>query len=131
MSCPTTKRRTLHLALWTAAWLMSTAAATFFATTFQEEHYSVKLALVILNLVIGGVMIEMNRRYIMGLDELQQKIHLQAMGITLGITVIVGLAYSIADIGNLYPADAEFSYLLILMSISYLLSIVIGTRRYQ
>jgi hypothetical protein len=131
MGCTTTKNNTLRLALWTAAWLISTAAATAAATVYAEEHYGLKLALVIVNLVIGGIMIEMNRRHIMGLDELQQKIHLQAMGITLGVTVIVGLAYNIADIGNLYAADAEFSYLLILMSLSYLFSIIIGTRRYQ
>ncbi|WP_258807226.1 hypothetical protein [Pseudidiomarina sp. CB1] len=131
MGCNTTKKHTLNLALWTAAWLISTAAATAVATAYAEEHYGLKLGLVIVNLVIGGVMIEMNRRHIMSLDELQQKIHLQAMGITLGVTVIVGLAYSIADIGNLYAADAEFSYLLILMSLSYLFSIIIGTRRYQ
>ncbi|RUO56156.1 hypothetical protein [Pseudidiomarina homiensis] len=131
MGCNRTKKNTLGLALWTAAWLISTAAATAVATTYAEEHYGLKLALVIINLVIGGVMIEMNRRHIMALDELQQKIHLQAMGITLGVTVIVGLAYNIADIGNLYAGDAEFSYLLILMSLSYLFSIIIGTRRYQ
>lgn len=131
MSCHTKKSRKLHLALSTAAWLLSTAAATAVASSFQKEYFGLKLLLVIVNLFVGGVMIEMNRRYIMALDELQQKIHLQAMGITLGVTVIVGLAYSIADIGNLYAADAEFSYLLILMSLTYLISIKVGSRRYQ
>lgn len=131
MNCQNTKKMTLRLAICTALWLLSTAAATYIATAFQQEHSLLKFSLIGINLVFGAIMIEANRRYILSLDELQRKIQLQAMGITLGVTVIVGLAYNIADIGNLITGDAEFAYLLMLMSVTYLLSLVIATRRYQ
>ncbi|WP_417688121.1 hypothetical protein [Pseudidiomarina sp.] len=131
MSCQNTKRMTFRLAIFTALWLLSTAAATFTASAYQADNDVLKIILILINLVFGGLMIEANRRYILALDELQRRIHLQAMGITLGVTVIAGIAYSIADIGNLIATDAEFSYLLILMSLTYVLSLVIANRRYQ
>ncbi|WP_417681330.1 hypothetical protein [Pseudidiomarina aquimaris] len=131
MSYQNTKKMTFRLAIFTTLWLLSTAAATFTASAYQDDNSVLKISLILVNLIFGGLMIEANRRYILALDELQRRIHLQAMGITLGVTVIAGLAYSIADIGNLIATDAEFSHLLILMSLTYLLSLIIANRRYQ
>ena len=114
MSYQNTKKMTFRLAIFTALWLLSTAAATFTASAYQDDNSVLKISLILVNLIFGGLMIEANRRYILALDELQRRIHLQAMGITLGVTVIAGLAYSIADIGNphcVIPLDSISSEL--------------------
>ncbi|KFZ28286.1 hypothetical protein IDAT_09785 [Pseudidiomarina atlantica] len=130
MSQQQTRKRTLLLAIWTALWVLSTALVTYVSTQHQTDYTTLKAGFLALNLAIGIIMIEMNRRYVLALDELQQKIHLQAMGISLGVTLIGGIAYSLADVGNLIQGDAEIGYLIMLMGISYLISVVTGARKY-
>jgi len=64
------------------------------------------------------------------LDELQQKIQLEAMGLALGVAVVVGLAYSSLDVTNVIPWDAEISNLVILVALTYIAGVFIGQRRY-
>ena len=76
-------------------------------------------------------MLVANKRHLDGLDELQRKIQVEAMALALGVGLIAGLAYSTADIVNLIAFDAEISYLVMLVSVVYLLGIFVGRRRYQ
>jgi hypothetical protein len=55
-------------------------------------------------------MILANRRLRLGLDELQQKIQLNAMGLSLGVGFIVGLSDSNLDITNLITGHADISH---------------------
>ena len=55
---------------------------------------------------------------------------LEAMAITLGITLIAGIAYSSLDIVNVISGDAEISFLVMLMGITYLVSLLVVRRRY-
>ena len=82
--------------------------------------------------LIGGVgMIIANRRHLKGLDEMQQKIQLEAMALSLGVGLIGGLAYSNLDVTNLIAFDAEISHLVILMALTYMVGIASGVRRYR
>jgi len=63
-------------------------------------------------------------------DELEQKIHAEAMGLTLGATVIVGLSYSLLDQTNLIQGDAEIGFLIMFISITYLISLLINRKKY-
>ena len=75
-------------------------------------------------------MIWANKNHLRSLDEMHQKIHLEAMGITLGVGLVVGLAYSNLDISNIISSDAEISNLVILMGLTYFVSVLVGTRKY-
>jgi len=66
-----------------------------------------------------------------GLDEMQQRIQLNAMGITLGISLVVGLTYSNLDVVNLISFHAELSHLVIFMGLTYLTATYIGNRSYR
>ena len=55
----------------------------------------------------------------------------EAMGITLGVGLVVGLAYSNMDINDVISGDAEIAFLVILMSLTYLAGVFIGTRKYR
>ncbi|MCL6217228.1 hypothetical protein [Zunongwangia pacifica] len=76
-------------------------------------------------------MILSNRKHLNSQDPLQRKISMDAMAITLGITLIVGISYSMLDITNLVSFDAEISHLVFVMGITYLIAMLIGNARYK
>lgn len=85
----------------------------------------------VINLGAGIGVIFANVKYLRGLDELQQKIHLNAMSIALGVGVIGGLSYSLLDTTNLIAGDAEISVLVMGISVTYLIAVISGNRYYQ
>lgn len=125
------KRQTVRLAWWTLAWLLSMALATFGPDYLWGGQQIFTVIAIGINLVIGFGMIVAIKNHLRSLDELHQKIHLDAMGLTLGVGLVVGLAYSNLDIGNVVAFDAEISHLVVLMSLTYLAAIILGTRKYS
>lgn len=119
------------LAIWTLAWVLSTAGAAFGPELIWGEQTLISSAALGVNFLIGIGMIFANIHHITSLDEMLQKIQLQAMGITLGATLVSGISYSLMDSINLIAADAEISLLIILMSLTYLAAIGIGYQRYK
>ena len=126
-----TRKNTAQLAYWTAFWLVTTAIATFGPIFLWPDNQLLTFIAFIINLGAGVGVIFANIRYLRGLDELQQKIHLNAMGIALGVGVIGGLSYSMLDTTNLIAGDAEISVLVMGISITYLVAVVAGTRYYR
>lgn len=121
---------TKQLGYWTLAWLISLAIATFGPLSLWEGHTNLSIIAIGLNLAVGIGMILANKRHLKAMDELQQKIQLEAMGITLGITLVVGLAYSVLDTANVIAFDAEISHLITIMGLTYGVATVAGHRRY-
>ena len=76
-------------------------------------------------------MIFANIRHLNGLDDLQKKIQLEGMAIALGVGIVGGLSYSLLDTTNLISQDAEISFLVILIALTYLFSVFIGQKRYR
>lgn len=124
-------KNTLTIFYWTAAWVLTTALVTF-GTEFiwQSDKLYTSLA-ILLNVVIGFGMILAVKRYLKGLDEMQQKIQLDAMALSLGVGLVAGLGYSSMDQTNLIPFDAEISHMIILMSLTYIVGIIAGLRKYR
>ncbi len=125
------KRNTLRLGLWTAGWLVTLALATFGPKLLWNFNTAFSIPAIILNLLVGVGMIWANIVQLKGLDEMQQKIQLNAMGITLGVTLVAGISYSLLDITKVIQFDAEISFLVMLMGLTYLIAILIGNRSYQ
>ena len=48
-----------------------------------------------------------------------------------GVGLVVGLAYSTLDVVDVIAVDAEISFLVILISLTYLGGVFIGRRKYQ
>ena len=125
------KRQTIRLAWWTLAWLVSMAIATFGPKFLWDGQQLITIIAIGTNLLIGLGVIVANKNHLQSLDELHQKIHLEAMGLTLGVGLVVGLAYSNLDVRNIITTDAEISHLVVLMGLTYLTAIVFGTRKYS
>lgn len=120
-----------HLAYWTVAWTLTMALATFGPKFLWELESPLTIVGILINIGVGIGMILANKKHIKGLDELQQKIHLDAMAISLGVGVVFGLGYSLLDQTNLISYNAEISHLVVLMALTYLAGTIIGTVRYK
>lgn len=125
------KKNTIRLGFWTAAWTVTVALATFGPPFLWEYDKTLTILAIVVNLAIGVGMIIANKHHLEGLDELQQKIQLEAMALALGVTLIVGIAYSLLDITNVISTDAEISYLIILMGMTYLGTTIFKRKRYS
>ena len=124
-------KNTKELRLWTLAWTLSMAIATFGPQFLWNEKSVGTLLAIIVNLILGIRMILANRKFINSGDELQKKIHLESLGLTLGLAVIVGLSYSLLDQKNLISGDAEISVLVLFIGITYLVTMTINNRKYK
>ncbi|PWN07640.1 hypothetical protein [Rhodohalobacter mucosus] len=127
----TNKKSVKTLAIWTIAWVLSTALAAFGPVFVWESQTVLTGGAIGINFLVGIGMIFANIHHITSLDEMLQKIQLQAMGITLGATLVAGISYSLMDTTNLMAADAEISFLVIFMGLTYMAAVVIGYRRYK
>ncbi|MCX2745342.1 hypothetical protein OO013_15800 [Mangrovivirga sp. M17] len=125
------KKNTKRLSIWTFAWVITVALVSFGAKFLWDFNEAISIAAIILNLITGIGLILANRRYIMDLDELQRKIFMDAMAMALGVAVVGGLAYSMMDITNVIKGDAEISIVVMMIGITYMVSIIIGNFRYK
>jgi hypothetical protein len=124
-------KNTVLLGYWTAAWVLTMALANFGPRFIWQYNESLTILAIIINLALGFGMILANKRHLKGLDEMHQKIQLEAMALSLGVGLVVGLGYSNLDVTNIITADAEISHLVILMGLTYLAGVVTGFRKYR
>ncbi|TBW27164.1 hypothetical protein [Gramella sp. KN1008] len=125
------KKNTVNQAIWTVSWLITMALVAFGHKYLWDYNTTLSVIFIAVNVLIGIGMIVANIRYINALDEMQRKIHLEAMGISLGVTIIMGLGYSMLDITNVISYDAEISHLVVITALTYMGGIFINNFRYK
>lgn len=125
-----TKKQTLKLAGWTWSWVATLAIATFGPKFIWDEHEVLTSLAIAVNLINGIMMLVANRRCFNAMDELQRKIHIEALAITLGLTVITGLSFSLLDQTNLISFDAEIGFLVGFIGVTYMIALLINRKRY-
>jgi hypothetical protein len=127
----TVRSNTRRLGLWTAAWVATMAVVNFGPRwVWGDADWITGLAIAV-NLAIGAGMILANVRHLKSLDELQQKVQLEAMGLSLGVGLVGGMAYANLDVTGLIGVHADISHLVMLMGLTYLISISLGLRKYR
>ncbi len=124
-------RNSVRLMFWTAAWVASMALAVFGPKLIWNYYTSLTILSVLINLGIGFAMIVANRRYLKGLDEMHQKIFLDAAVLTLGVGLVCGLSYELLEDIRLIPFQPEISHLVILMTLTFLIGMIVGHRKYR
>lgn len=125
-----TNTHIVQLATWTGLWVISQAIAAFGPMFLWDQQPTLTLIAIIGTLIFGLGMIRANIIHLRSLDEFQQKIHLEAMGLTLGLVLVFGLSYSLLDTTNLIPFDAEISVVVIFMGLTYLAAVMVNNWRY-
>ena len=124
------KKNTINLAVWTFMWLLGTALSTFGPILLWDDKLYTAGS-IILTIVIGAFMLMANVRYMNGLDELQRKIQLEAFSWALGVGVVIGLAYAQMGSNDLVSNTGQIPFLVMFMSISYIVALLIGNYRYK
>ena len=125
------KKRMTQLAIWTWTWVATLALATFGPKFIWAADSPMTIVSIALNFLNGVLMIWANRNLYNHYDELERKIHLEAMALTLGVAVIVGLTYSLLDQKNIIQSDAEIGILVGIIGITYGVAMGINTKRYS
>ncbi len=121
---------TTNLMIWTAAWVLTVAISKFGPIHYWGDHHLINLLAILLNVGVGIGMIWANIRYLKGQDELMRKVQLEAMGISLGVAVVGGIALSLSNSTHLIPFGNEINHLVLLIGLTYIVSLVINLRRY-
>ena len=124
-------KRVKKLAVWTWTWVATMAIATFGPKFIWDGHVFLTTFAILVNLANGILMIRANRDLFNHFDELEKKLHLEAMALTLGLTVVVGLTFSLLDQTDLIPFDAEIGLLVMFTGITYMITLLINTKRYK
>lgn len=127
----TTKKNVKRLALWTGSWVLTMALAAFGPKFIWDYNATFSVLAISLNTLMGIGMILMNRKYINELDELHKKVNMDAMAISLGVGVVGGLSYSMLDVVKVVSFDAEIAFVVMFMSITYIIAIAVGNLRYK
>ena len=126
-----TKKNILRLFFWGVAWVLATAGAAFGPRFLWDFNTLPTMLGVLIHIGIGFGMIRMFRQYLLRLDELQRKIQLDAMALSLGVGVVFGVSYEMLEDIKLITFEPEISHLILLMCLTYCIGCILGNRRYQ
>jgi hypothetical protein len=124
-------RSILQLFSWAVAWVGTCALMSFGPRLLWNKTSALTLLAVGLNFCVGVGLIVVHKKYLGSLDELQRKVYLDALGITVGVVLIVAVPYAVLDRFNIVHLKGEVSDLLILMTVTFLASFLNGTWRYR
>jgi hypothetical protein len=126
-----TLKNTLQLFSWASAWLGTCALMVFGPRFLWNKTLAFTLLAVGFNFCVGVGLIVVHKKYLASLDELQRKVYLDALGITVGVVLIVAVPYAVLDRFNIVHLKEELPDLLMLMSVTFLASFFTGTWRYR
>ena len=115
---------------WVFAWVASTAFLSYGVNFLWDNLLITKIGLLI-NLAIGVGMIIANKNLFNHYDELQKKIQLEAMALTLGLAVVVGVVYEVSFDFGVINSEPEGEYIVIFISICYIVSTLLNSLRYK
>jgi hypothetical protein len=121
----------VRLLYWAAAWVVSMALAAFGPRFIWDFHTGLTILGVLLNLAVGFGMILVTKRHLQCMDEMQQKIFRDAAVLSLGIGLICACSYELLEDIKLITFEPEISHVVVLMTLTFLLGMIIGNRKYR
>jgi hypothetical protein len=124
-------RSVIGLAVWTFAWVGTVALARFGPVSLWGDQPAITWIAVGVNLAVGVGWIVAHARYLRSVDELQRKIFVDALAVALGVGLVGGIAYEAAHHAGLVPTIADIAMLSVVMAITYIVSIAVGSLRYR
>ena len=126
-----TRQSNKEIFTWTFSWVLSLAVVAFAPKFVWDFAPTYTLIALLVNLVLGYKMIIANKRSLDRMDELQRRIHFNAMAISLGVSMVFGAVYGLLDDVRLISFEPEPSNILFVMGISYIISVFVGLKKYS
>jgi hypothetical protein len=124
-------RNTARLRYWTGAWVLTTAVVAFGPRLVWDYATVPTILGVLVNLGVGFGMIIANKKYVQGLDEMQQKIFREAAALTLGVGLVCAISYELLEDIKLIAFEPEISHVIILMCLTFLAAMITSHRKYR
>lgn len=90
----------------------------------------ISMLAIVINAGLGIGMTVMFIRFLNHLDELQRKIQMDSLAISVGFGIVGGATLSLLATANFIP-QAEASYVMFLMMGSYVVGVIVGEVRYK
>src|SRR5215469_719812 len=100
-------KNTRKLFLWSGAWAVTIALMAFGPKFLWHQALGFTLLAIGLNVCVGIGLIIAHKQYLMAMDELQRKVMLNAMAITLGVGLIAIVPFSLMSRYHLIPFKAD------------------------
>lgn len=122
-------RRTLHLGLWMLGWLATLAAAQFGPEIWISPIAS--WVAIAVNLAVGVCLIIAFTRYLRAIDDLERKIMLDALAITLGLGWVGGFGWIVADAAGLVSSDIAAGVFPAALGVIFAIATIVGRIRYR
>lgn len=122
---------TQRLCRWHGAWAAATLLMAFGPGFLWHRALGPTLLAVGLDVAMGVGMILATKNYVLDLDELQRKIFLNALGIAVGVGLVVGVPWTVMDAYRVIRFHANFGLLVVLQGLTFLVSLLYGTWRYR
>ena len=85
---------------------------------------------IVVNAGLGLGMILSYLRHLKDMDELQRKIQLDALAVSMGVALVGSFSYSLMVTAK-FIVDAEVSDIILLMTLTFMASIIVGHIRYR
>ncbi len=123
-------RSAKQLFIWTFAWVASLALLAFGPKFIWDFHVVVSTTVIFINLGFGYKMVMANIKHINDLDEMMRKIHVEAMALSLGVSVVLGAIYGLLEGIKIITFEPNPSGLLFVMSFSYMIGVALFYRKY-
>jgi hypothetical protein len=124
-------KNSIQMGFWTIAWVATSALAALGPRLIWEFATLPTILGVLINLGIGFRMIWASKRFLQGLDELGQKIYLDAAVLTLGVGMVCACSYELLEDIKLISYEPEIPHMIILMSLVFMGGMVAGHRKYR
>ena len=125
-----TRQSNREIFIWTLSWVVSLAIVAFAPKFVWDFAPTYTLIALVINLFLGYKMIIANKRSLERMDELQRRIHFNAMAISLGVSMVFGAAFGLLEGVRLISFSPNPSGILFVMGISYIISVFVGLRKY-
>jgi hypothetical protein len=126
-----TTKRTLQIAGWGIAWVGTCALMAFGPKFLWDKSLAFTLLAVGLNVGVGAGLILAHRAYLAELDDLQRTVYLNALAIAVGVALVVSVPCSVLDRYHMLPFHADISHLWMLLSLTFVVSVVRNSLRYR
>ena len=122
---------TMRLFGWGVTWVAATALMGLGPKFLWHKALEFTLPAIGLDVAIGVGWILAAKKYVMELDELQQRVWLNSLGITVGVVMIVVPPLSVMDVSHMLSFHVNISHVVMLMAVTFVVSLVYGMVRYR
>ena len=105
------------------AWSIASGATWVFAILgsqfLWDGNRTISALAIAVNVIVGLVLLRVHRDYLRSLDEMQQRVYLESMGLALAVGIEAVLVYFALAITNIITVSAEIGMVVILASMTF------------